>query len=145
MIKIICLGKIKEQYLSDLIEDYQKRIQKYHKISIVELKDENDLSKEAKSILNCIGPKDYVIACDINGQKMDSIEFAKKLDSYFIKSSNVVFIIGSSYGLDLQVKKRANASLSFSDMTLPHGLFRGVLLEQIYRAFKINNNESYHK
>lgn len=145
MIKIICLGKIKEAYLDELIKDYYKRIQKYHKISVIELKDENDLAKEARAIEAQIGPKDYVIACDINGQKMSSVEFAKYLDASFLKTSTIVFLIGSSYGLDDSIKARANASISFSTMTMPHGLFRGVLLEQIYRAFKINNNESYHK
>ncbi len=145
MINIICSGKIKEQYLVDLIADYQKRISKYHKIEIIELKDENDLQREGENILKHIQPKDYVIACAIDGQKMDSLELAKKIDQLFIDYGKIDFLIGSSEGLAEEVKKRANMLLSFSDFTLPHGLFRGVLLEQIYRTFKINNNETYHK
>lgn len=145
MIQIICLGKIKEKYLTDLIEDYKKRISKYHKIEIIELKDENDLEKEATNILKHIKERDFNIVCDIKGEKFDSIDFAKKLDSIFQISGTINFIIGSSDGLHNSVKSRANLSLSFSDFTMPHGLFRGLLLEQIYRAFKINNNESYHK
>ncbi|MDD5865738.1 MAG: 23S rRNA (pseudouridine(1915)-N(3))-methyltransferase RlmH [bacterium] len=145
MIKIICLGKIKEKYLEDLVNDYSKRITKYHKIEIIELKDENDLSKEAKNIVKYIDSKDYVISLDINGKSFKSEDFAYFLNQTFINYSNIVFIIGSSFGLDESIKKRSNLLLSFSSMTFPHGLFRGILLEQIYRAFKINNNESYHK
>ncbi len=145
MINIICSGKIKEKYLEDLINDYKKRISKYHKIEIIELKDENDLLAEARNILKNIGNRDYVIACDIKGTKMTSEEFARTMDKAFLESGTIDIVIGSSYGLDESVKDRANLRLSFSDFTMPHGLFRGVLLEQIYRAFKINNNESYHK
>lgn len=145
MINIICLGKIKELYLSNMIDDYLKRISKYHKINIIELKDENDVFLEEKSILKNIVEKDYVIVLDIHGKKMDSVQFAEFMDEIFIKTSRIDFIIGSSDGLSENVKKRANLCLSFSDFTMPHGLFRGVLLEQIYRTFKINNNESYHK
>lgn len=145
MIQIICLGKIKEQYLTDLIEDYKKRISKYHKIDVIELKDENNLEQEAKNIQKYIKDRDFCIACDIKGQKLDSKTFAQKIDSIFQESGTINFIIGSSEGLANCIKERANMLLSFSDFTMPHGLFRGVLLEQIYRAFKINNNESYHK
>lgn len=145
MIQIICLGKIKEPYLEQLINDYCKRIKKYHKLDIIELKDENDLKIEAKNILKYIKEKDFVIACDIHGKKMNSREFAKLIDSTFLNTSSIDFIIGSSEGLDEEIKNRANYLLSFSDFTMPHGLFRGILLEQIYRAFKINNNENYHK
>lgn len=145
MIQIICLGKIKEKYLEEMIEDYKKRINKYHKINIVELKDENDLKSESINILKHIKDRDFTIACDINGEKLDSKTFADKLDSIFQISGTINFIIGSSEGLHEDIKKRADMLLSFSDFTMPHGLFRGVLLEQIYRAFKINNNESYHK
>lgn len=145
MIQIICLGKIKEKYLANLVEDYKKRISKYHKIEIIELKDENDLDKEATNILKYIKDKDYTIACDIQGKKFDSMTFASEIDSIFQNAGRINFIIGSSEGLHESVKKRSDMLLSFSDFTMPHGLFRGVLLEQIYRAFKINNNESYHK
>ena len=145
MIKIICLGKIKEKYLEDLINDYQKRISKYHKLEIIELKDTNDLDKEASDILKYLDNKDYVIALDIKGKKLNSLEFANLIDKTFLDYSNITFIIGSSEGLSGIIKDKANMLLSFSDMTFPHGLFRGLLLEQIYRSFKILNNEKYHK
>lgn len=145
MIKILCLGKLKETYLKELIGDYTKRISKYHKIEIIELKDENDLELEKNHLCNFITNRDYVITMDIEGNHLDSVSFAKKLESIFMEASNIIFVIGSSLGLHEDIKKRANYSLSFSKMTFPHGLFRGILLEQIYRAFKIINNESYHK
>lgn len=145
MIKIICLGKIKEKYLNDLIEDYSKRINRFHKLEIVELKDEDNLLKEEQNILSHLNNKDYIITLEIEGKKMTSTEFASFIDTTFISTSNITFIIGSSLGLSDKIKKLSNYKLSFSDMTFPHGLFRGILLEQIYRSFKINNNESYHK
>lgn len=145
MIKIICLGKIKEEYLNKLIEDYKKRISRYHKIEIIECNDSNDLEKEAVDILKHINNQDYVIALDIEGECLDSVAFAKKIDTTFLEHGTITFVIGSSYGLSPEVKKRANYRLSFSKMTFPHGLFRGILLEQIYRSFKIRNNETYHK
>lgn len=145
MIKIICLGKIKEKYLNDLINDYSKRISKYHKLEIIELKDTNNLLEEKKNILNNINNNEYVIALDITGKEMQSEEFAYTIDKTFLSNSTITFIIGSSYGLHKDIKDRADMRLSFSKMTFPHGLFRGILLEQIYRAFKILNNESYHK
>lgn len=145
MIKIICLGKIKEEYLKKLISDYQKRISRYHRIEIIELNDYNNLQKEANDILNHINNQEYVIALDIAGNTLSSIELAQKIDKTFLNHSTITFIIGSSYGLDESIKKRADYHLSFSQLTFPHGLFRGMLLEQIYRSFKILNNETYHK
>ena len=145
MIKIICSGKLKEKYLIDLVNDYEKRINKYHKLEIIEIKDENSLEKERDSILKYIGNNDKVIACDINGKLVTSEEFASLIDKTFIETSTIDFVIGSSIGIHDDIKNRANASISFSRVTFPHGLFRGLLLEQIYRAFKINNNETYHK
>ena len=145
MIRIICSGKIKEQYLNDLIDDYKKRISKYHKLEIVEVKDENSLEKERDSILKYIKPNDFIITCDINGNLVTSEEFAEIIDKTFNKSSTIDFVIGSSIGIHDDIKKMANMSVSFSRVTFPHGFFRGLLLEQIYRAFKINNNETYHK
>lgn len=145
MIKIICSGKLKEKYLVDLVDDYLKRISKYHKIELIEIKDENSLEKEKESILKHIGKNEFIITLDIKGNKIDSVELAKLIDQSFIVSSTITFIIGSSIGIHDDIKKLANKSVSFSDMTFPHGLFRGMLLEQIYRAFKINNNETYHK
>lgn len=145
MIKIICLGKIKEDYLNKLIDDYKKRISRYHKLEIIELKDENDLAVEKTNIEKYIGSQDYVIALDIDGTNLDSVALAKKIDETFLSRGTITFIIGSSYGLHEDIKKRANFRLSFSKLTFPHGLFRGILLEQIYRSFKILNNETYHK
>ena len=144
MIKILCVGKIKEQYLTDLINDYQKRISKYHKLEIVEVKDEG-INKEAISLLKNIKSNDFVIALCIEGKGYNSLDFAQLLDNTFQVNSNITFVIGGSDGLNKEIKERANLKLSFSNMTFPHGLFRGILLEQIYRAFKINNNETYHK
>ena len=145
MIKIICLGKLKEKYLVDLVSDYANRINKYHKLEIIELKDEEDLEKEASNIEKSIGVNDYVITLEIEGNELDSISFAKLIDKTFITHSTITLIIGSSTGLSNRIKNRSNYKLSFSKLTFPHGLFRGILLEQIYRAFKINNNENYHK
>lgn len=145
MIKLICMGKIKEDYLNKLIDDYKKRISRYHKIEIIELNDSNDLQKESVDILKHINNQDYVIALDIDGENLDSVSLAKKIDSTFLNYGTITFIIGSSFGLHEDIKRRANYRLSFSKLTFPHGLFRGILLEQIYRSFKILNNETYHK
>lgn len=144
MIKIICVGKIKENYLRDMINDYAKRISKYHKIEIIELTDSN-INKEKEELLRVINTKDYNIVMDIDGNNLSSREFAEKIDKTFLINSNITFIIGGSDGISSEIKKLANYRLSFSKLTFPHQLFRGILLEQIYRAFKILNNESYHK
>lgn len=145
MIKILCVGKIKENYLNELINDYLKRLQKYHQVKIVELKDNPIYEKEVNSIYEAINPKDYNIALDLSGKKINSEELAKKIDNIFQINSNITFIIGGSNGLNDNIRSICNEIISFSDLTFPHGLFRGILLEQVYRAFKINNNESYHK
>lgn len=144
MIKIICVGKIKENYLRDMINDYAKRISKYHKIEIIELTDSN-INKEKEELLRVINTKDYNIVMDIDGNNLSSKEFAEKIDKTFLINSNITFIIGGSDGISPEIKELANYRLSFSKLTFPHQLFRGILLEQIYRAFKILNNESYHK
>ena len=144
MIKIICIGKVKEKYLRDMIDDYTKRISKYHKIEIIELADSN-INKEKEELLRVINTKDYNIVMDIDGNNLSSREFAEKIDKTFLINSNITFIIGGSDGVSPEIKELANYRLSFSRLTFPHQLFRGILLEQIYRAFKIINNESYHK
>ena len=144
MIKIICIGKLKEQYLKDGINDYLNRINKYHKLEIIELLD-STIDKEKELILKNINPKDYIITLDIEGNNLSSTQLADKLDKTFITNSNITFIIGGSDGIHNEIKKLSNYSLSFSKLTFPHGLFRLILLEQIYRSFKIMNNESYHK
>lgn len=148
MIKIICVGKIKEKFYRDAIEEYQKRLSKYTKLQIIEVNDEIEeiaLKKEAVSILKHIKDNDYVITLEIEGKGISSLEFAKKLDKTLMINPNITFVIGGSYGLSEDVKKRSNYKLSFSQLTFPHQLFRVMLLEQIYRCYKINNKESYHK
>ena len=151
MIRIICVGKIKEKYLRDATLAYSKRLSKYTKLEIIEVKDESIgdykdiLKKESISIDKYINDKDYNIVLAIEGEELTSETFAKKLDNIFNYSSNINFIIGGSLGIDDSIKEKANLKLSFSRMTYPHQLFRVILLEQIYRAFKIINNESYHK
>ncbi len=144
MIKIVCVGKIKEKYLRDAISDYEKRISKYHKINIIEVEDSN-MKEESIRILKNIKKDDFVITLEINGNVISSMEFANKIDKLFITNSNITFVIGGSDGIDDIVKERSNYSLSFSTLTFPHQLFRVILLEQIYRCFKILNNETYHK
>ena len=145
MIKILCIGKIKEDYLVKLIEDYKKRIGKYFKIDIIELKDYTDYDKEINNLIKYIKKSDYNIGLDLNKEMMTSNEFADKIDRILLQNSNITFIIGGSLGLNDTVRSLCDELISFSKMTFPHGLFRGILLEQIYRACKINNNESYHK
>ena len=144
MIKVICVGKLKEKYLMDLVEDYVKRINKYHKLEIVEVKDSN-IKSEAIEIDKYIQSRDFVVTLEIEGKKINSKELSKKIDNWLMTYSNIVFIIGGSDGIDNSIKEKSNYALSFSDLTFPHGLFRGFLLEQIYRSFKILNNETYHK
>ena len=135
MIKIICVGKIKEKYLEDLINDYKLRLSKYQKIEIIELKDSTK-EKENQEILKNINEKDYNICMDINGKKVNSVELSNLIDKTFTSGySTITFIIGASEGLTDEVKNKCNYKLSFSDLTFPHGLFRGILLEQIYRGF----------
>lgn len=157
-IRIIAIGKIKEQYLKDGINEYLKRISAYSKIEIIEVNDspvkdnpnDFDIEKakqtEGKLVLNHIKNNDYVISLDMNKKEMDSIEFS----SYLIKKielsgSNLTFIIGGSYGLSDELKNRANDSISLSKMTFLHQMTRLILLEQIYRGFKIYSHETYHK
>ncbi len=145
MIKILCVGKIKESYLDELIKDYQKRINKYIKLEIVELKDNNIYEKEVAMLLQNIKKSDYNIGLDLGGKSYTSLEFAQKISNILPQNSNITFIIGGSLGLNDEIRDCCNELISFSKMTFPHGLFRGILLEQIYRSCKINNNESYHK
>ena len=143
MIRIICVGKLKEKYLVDACLEYTKRISKYSKIEIIELKDSN-IKEEKDNILKYIN-KDYIITLEIEGDMVDSPTLAKKIDNIFLNNSNITFIIGGSDGLHDDIKKISNYKLSFSKLTFPHQLFRVILLEQIYRSFKILNNETYHK
>ena len=150
MIKIICVGKIKEKFYTDAINEYLKRLSKYTKIDLIEVKDEDfDISKtllkEKESIYKYIDDKDYVITLEIEGEELDSVSLSKKINNIQLNNPNITFIIGGSYGLHEDIKMRSNYKLSFSKLTFPHQLFRVMLLEQIYRSYKLIDNETYHK
>lgn len=146
MIKIICFGKLKENYLVTAVNDYYERVNKYHKISILELKDSENIIDEEKELLKTIqNDKSYKILLDIKGEEVSSIEFSTLINDKLTHFSSITFIIGSSNGVSENIKNFMNQKISFGKITMPHGLFRAVLLEQIYRSFKILNNESYHK
>ncbi len=157
-ITIITVGKLKEKYLKQGIDEYLKRLTPYAKVKIVEVPDEqapDNLSeaeiedvkrKEGSKILSKIGADEYVITLEIEGKQLSSEQFAKKLDELATYGkSKVSFVIGGSHGLSEEVKKRSNYALSFSKMTFPHQLMRLVLVEQVYRAFRIIRGEPYHK
>ena len=151
MIKIICVGKLKVKYWRAAVLQYSKRISRYTKLEIIECSDYNGndintvLIHEKNEIIKHINNRDYIITLEIEGEQLSSTELARKVDSLFLNYSNLTFIIGGSYGIHEEIKKMANFSLSFSKMTYPHQMFRVMLLEQIYRSYKILNNESYHK
>lgn len=157
-VTIICVGKIKEKYLSMAIDEYSKRLSKYCKLEFIEVADEkteenaSDVlneqvkKKEGERILKNIKDDSYVITLEIAGKMLTSPELASHIDSLGVNgTSHITFIIGGSLGLSDTVCKRANYKLSFSKMTFPHQLMRVILLEQIYRAYRINNHEPYHK
>ena len=151
MIKIITVGSLKEKYLKEAVEEYSKRLRKYTDIEMIEIKDEGLLpplqamEKEREKIKKHLSEKDYIITLEIEGKELSSEELAKKLEDIQMINSNITFIIGGSYGIEKSIKEKAKFHLSFSKLTFPHQLFRVLLLEQIYRAFKIMNHESYHK
>lgn len=150
-------GKLKESYWKDSILEYTKRLSKYAKITIIEVPDEKNpdkpnfkleqeiKEKESFSIIKQIKKDSYVIALDLKGKSYSSEEFSKKLEDISLYNSHITFIIGGSLGLSNDVILKSNESICFSKMTFPHQLMRVILLEQIYRAFKIANNETYHK
>ena len=147
-IKLICVGKIKETYLKDAIEEYSKRISKFAKLNIIEVKDEKleiVKDKEFKEILKYISSNDYVIYFDLNGKEYDSPSLAKHVDDLISQGKNLTFIIGGSYGFSKNYNCIKNEKIKLSNLTFPHQLARVIVLEQLYRCFKINNNESYHK
>ena len=152
MLKIVCVGKIKEKYLTDAFSEYEKRISVFQNLKVVELKESNNkdlkhnIEEEGNSILNAINQDEYVITLEILGQMLDSVELSNKISKLqTYGKSNITFVIGGSYGLSESVKKRSDYALSFSKMTFPHQLMRVILIEQIYRAFTIINNKEYHK
>lgn len=154
MISIVAVGKIKEKSLSQLIEEYKKRIGAYSKIEIIEVSDEpNDRLSDEKvkeiegqRIIKQLKKDSYVILLSLKGKQMDSINFSReieKINTY--NSSHITFVIGGSVGVSEQVEQRADLLLKLSEMTFPHNIARLLILEQIYRAYKILNNETYHK
>jgi len=156
-INIICIGKIKENYLKDAISEYSKRLSKFCNLNIIELSDEKLPSKLNDSIINEIKNKEcnkivqnikkdsYVICLDLKGKQLSSKEFSQKLDDIALNfNSSITFIIGGTLGLNQDVLSLSNEKICFSKMTFPHQLIRVFLLEQLFRAFKISNNETYH-
>lgn len=157
-IQIICIGKLKEKYWNEAILEYSKRLKRFCNLSIVELKEsrlcenpsakdeEKVKEKEGESILSAIKKDTYVVTLEIKGKELDSEELAEKIETLGIDGiSDITFVIGGSLGLSIEVSNRADFKLSFSRMTFPHQMMRVFLLEQIYRSFKIINNETYHK
>ncbi|MBQ2695839.1 MAG: 23S rRNA (pseudouridine(1915)-N(3))-methyltransferase RlmH [Clostridia bacterium] len=157
-VEILCVGKLKEKYLKDACDEYAKRLSRFCNLTVTEFKDEavgeqasdaqilQAIEREGERILSKISERDYVISLCVEGKPLSSEAFAKELETVFQKGiARLVFVIGGSCGLSEQVKKRSNLRLSFSAMTFPHQLMRVILLEQLYRTYKINANESYHK
>ena len=157
-ITFVTVGKIKEKYFRDAVAEYQKRLSKYCKLEIVEVADERTpdraseteeaqiKQKEAARILKAVRDNAYCIALAIDGKKRDSVNLAAHIEQLGLSGkSHLVFVIGGSLGLHESVTQRADETLSFSDMTFPHQLMRVILMEQIYRCFRILNGEPYHK
>lgn len=157
MITLLCVGKNKEKALCQLENEYVKRIQPFSKLQVIEVKDESNVhmerdkeaelirEKEGKRILEKIRPQDFVILLDLYGKMPDSISFSNQLESWFMKSSDLVFVIAGSLGPSNDLVKRANVRWKLSDLTFTHLMTRILVLEQIYRAFMIQNGRSYHK
>ena len=155
-INIICIGKLKETYLKDAIKEYSKRLSKYYSFKIIELPDEklpdtlnsSIISQiqdiESERIISHIPKNSYIISLDLTGKQYTSEEFSKKIENIKISNSNLTFIIGGSLGLNSTLKNLSNEKICFSKMTFPHQLIRVFLIEQIFRAAKISNNEKYH-
>lgn len=157
-ITIVCVGKIKEVYFSDAIKEYTKRLSRYTKLEILEVADEKTpdgaspalkkqiREKEGERIAKCIKENSYVVALAIKGKKLTSEKLADFMEKRMaFGDSHLTFVIGGSLGLDERILEKADFLLSFSDMTFPHQLMRVILLEQIYRSFRIINHEPYHK
>ena len=157
-ITVLCVGKVKEKFFTDAIKEYSKRLSRYCKLEIVELADEKTpdgaseaeevaiREKEGERILKALKDDAYVIALAIEGKMLDSVELSQKIDRLGVSgTSHIAFVIGGSLGLAPAVMKRADYALSFSRMTFPHQLMRVVLLEQLYRSYRILKNEPYHK
>ncbi len=150
-VKLVCVGKLKEKYLKEACAEYSKRISGFGKIDIIEVQDEKDdrpdaIAIEGDKILRNIRNTEYVVTLEIDGEGQSSEKLARRMSSLAVKGiSDITFVIGGSNGLHETVSKRADYKLSFSKMTFPHQLARVMLLEQIYRAYKINQGGKYHK
>lgn len=149
-VNLVCVGNLKEKYSRDEQAEYVKRLSAFCHLKIVEVKEQNQLGSPAKIVeregIDIIkNLKGYVILCDIKGKMLSSEDLAEKIGTLMQSSSCVSIVVGGSYGVSEQVKKLANERLSFSPMTFPHNLFRNMLLEQVYRAFTILENKTYHK
>lgn len=156
-IHIVCIGKIKENYLKDAIKEYTKRLGKYCKLTILELPDEkipdklneniaNEIKrKESDNILNHIKKDSYIICLDLAGKELSSEQFSKNIENLSLETSSLTFVIGGSLGLSSDILKKAHQKICFSKMTFPHQLIRVFLLEQIFRGFKISHGETYHR
>lgn len=156
-INIVCIGKIKEQFLKSAIDEYSKRLSKYCKLNILELPDEkipdkinekleNEIkTKECNNIINHIKKDSYIISLDLTGKELSSEQFSKNIENISMESSQITFIIGGSLGLTQNILNMSNQKICFSKMTFPHQLIRVFLLEQLFRAFKISNGETYHR
>ena len=143
---ILCAGRLKESYLAEAVNEYSKRLSRYCTLRIEEVADGPDISSEAERMMKRMPVGAYVITCEIRGERFTSEGFAKKLEDIMTDgNSHIVFVIGGSDGLHPDITSRADLKLSFSDLTFPHMLMRVILLEQIYRAFRIINHEPYHK
>lgn len=142
-INVVCVGKIKEEYLRSAISEYLKRLSRFAKVEVKELSEGKTLKDEAEPILKAA--KGYKIALCVEGEKLSSEAFAQRIKALCDKGEEISLIIGSSCGLDKSVKDSADLKISFSDMTFPHQLMRVILLEQVYRAFMINSGSEYHK
>lgn len=152
MIKLVCVGKIKENFIKDGINEYTKRLSNYDSFSIVEVKEVNtksiidNIKSEGENILSKINDDEYVITLEIEGKMLDSKELATFIDNKKTYGhSKITFVIGGSNGISNEVKQRSNYALSFSRFTFPHQLMRLIFVEQLYRAFTIINNQEYHK
>ena len=153
-INLITIGDIKEEYLRQAIQEYSKRISRFADLKIVELKENNPKSVSSKDIEAALEKdafniekhlKGYAICLDINSTQLSSEQFAEKIKNLALKTSEISFVIGASNGIAERIKQHCNEKLSFSKMTFPHQLMRVIFLEQLYRAFTINNNIAYHK
>lgn len=152
-IDLIVVGKLKEKSMVTMCDEYIKRLGSYCKLNVIELKDESNnlddklvISREGSAIAKVLDQNSYVIVMDIEGKQMTSEDFSKKIDEITTyENGKITFIIGGSLGISNEIKSQANFKLSFSKMTFPHQLFRVMLLEQIYRQFRIAKNEPYHK